>query len=138
MRTSILVLCVLATPGLCGGGGCALAFVDNDEFPMSAAAGGIGWICFWMVWAGVVFLESQNRRKRLAGFWSLTVAAVLSWVAFAIGIAVCREMADRYSYLSSGQLMLIWFLTFWVLGVLPTTAAARLAIKGRLWKADEQ
>ena len=114
-----------------------MAVVDNDEFPVSAAAGGIGWVCCWMVWAGVVFLRAQSQRSRLTGFWSLTIGAALSWVAFAIGIAVCREMASRYSYLSLDFLFVIWFLTFWLLGVLPATVAARLAIKGRLWKADE-
>ena len=127
MRKPILVLCILATPGLCGGGVCGVLVIDHDEFLLSTVAGALAWLALLGVWIGVALLGGRAKR---AGVWCLVTGALLSWASFALGIAVCVTIARGYSWMSPVLPVTLWVIVTWNLGVLPATLAA-----GRSWRA---
>lgn len=137
MRTAILSLCIVATAGLCSGAACTLGVIDSDEFPMVPMVGAIALVALLLIWMGFALVRSGSRSRLRAGFWCLITSAVLSWVAFALGVKVSFSMMDRYGYLSSGLPLMIWIVVFLLPGVLPATAVAFQVVNRRLWTGSE-
>ncbi|MCY4555276.1 MAG: hypothetical protein OXF79_02570 [Chloroflexi bacterium] len=116
----ILILCIIATTGLCNSGLCGMFVIDNDEYPLSMVVGIASFLAFAFVWSGVTFLW----RRRLIGRWFILGGAVLTWTAFIAGIWVGIAIARGNSWISPMELIALWVITVWMPGVMPATAAA--------------
>lgn len=119
LRQSVLWLAVWATSGLCAGGFCGTLVIDNDEHPWSAVSGVAAWLALIFIWVGTLMLRERARRS---GVGYIVASAIMSWFAFAVGIAFALAVSRSAGWFA--PLMTLWVIVFWGMGVLPATIAA--------------